>query len=79
MRAAVRALRSRDVDQAIVAVPVAPAESCRMLEREADAVVCALTPEAFGAVGLYYERFGQTTDEEVVELLGRSRRPSADS
>jgi putative phosphoribosyl transferase len=79
MRAAVRALRSRDVEQAIVAVPVAPAESCRMLEREADAVVCALTPEAFGAVGLYYERFGQTTDEEVVELLGRSRRPSADS
>ena len=74
MRAAVRALRSRNANEVIVAVPVAPPESCRMLAREADKVVCTLTPEAFGAVGLYYERFGQTTDEEVVELLERARR-----
>jgi putative phosphoribosyl transferase len=79
MRAAVRALRSRNANEVIVAVPVAPPESCRMLRDEADKVVCALTPEAFGAVGLYYERFGQTTDAEVVELLERARRPRADS
>ena len=79
MRAAVRALRSRDVGEGMVAVPVAPAESCRVLDREADLVVCALTPEGFGAVGLYYEEFGQTSDEEVVELLERARRPAADS
>jgi putative phosphoribosyl transferase len=79
MRAAVRALRARDAGEVIVAVPVAPAESCRLLEREADLVVCALTPESFGAVGLYYEEFGQTSDQEVVELLERARRPAAGS
>jgi putative phosphoribosyl transferase len=79
MRAAVRALRSRNANEVVVAVPVAPAESCRMLEREADRVVCTLKPEYFGAVGLYYERFGQTTDAEVVDLLERARRPSSDS
>jgi putative phosphoribosyl transferase len=79
MRAAVRALRSRDAGKVIVAVPVAPAESCRLLAREADLVVCALTPQSFGAVGLYYEEFGQTSDQEVVELLERSRRPAAGS
>jgi putative phosphoribosyl transferase len=79
MRAAVRALRSRHASEVVVAVPVAPAESCLTLEREADRVVCTLTPEYFGAVGLYYERFGQTTDEEVVDLLERARRPSSDS
>jgi putative phosphoribosyl transferase len=78
MRAAVRALRAREVGEVIVAVPVAPAESCRLLAREADLVVCALTPEGFGAVGLYYEEFGQTSDQEVVELLERARR-AADS
>jgi putative phosphoribosyl transferase len=79
MRAAVRALRSRDAGEVIVAVPVAPAETCRLLDREADLVVCTLTPESFGAVGLYYEEFGQTSDQEVVELLERARRPAADS
>jgi putative phosphoribosyl transferase len=79
MRAAVRALRSRDVGEVIVAVPVAPTETCRLLDREADLVVCAVTPEGFGAVGLYYEEFGQTSDQEVIELLAKARRSKADS
>jgi putative phosphoribosyl transferase len=79
MRAAVRALRSRDVGEVIVTVPVAPTETCRLLDREADLVVCALTPEGFGAVGLYYEEFGQTSDQEVVELLAQARGSAADS
>jgi predicted phosphoribosyltransferase len=28
-----------------------------------------VVPEWFGAVSRFYERFGQTTDEEVVRLL----------
>jgi putative phosphoribosyl transferase len=79
MRAAVGALRSRKVGEVIVAVPVAPAETCRLLAREADLVVCALSLESFGAVGLYYDQFGQTSDQEVVDLLERARRPPADS
>ncbi len=38
---------------------------------EADEVYCLLTPEVFYAVGQFYEDFGQTTDDEVVQLLQR--------
>jgi predicted phosphoribosyltransferase len=40
-------------------------------------VVCAITPEPFYSVGLWYEDFSQTTDEEVRELLARSTRELA--
>ena len=72
MRAAVAALRAEVPARIIVAVPVAPKETCRALRREADDVVCALTPEPFYAVGLWYEDFAQTTDEEVHDLLERA-------
>ena len=35
----------------------------------ADDVVCAYAPDYFQAVGLWYERFDQTTDDEVITLL----------
>ena len=38
-----------------------------------DEIICAMTPEPFHAVGLWYEDFSQTTDEEVRALLERSR------
>jgi predicted phosphoribosyltransferase len=45
-----------------------------VLEGEADEVVALATPEPFFAVGLWYGDFTQTTDEEVVDLLGKARR-----
>src|SRR2546428_1780968 len=69
MRAAVAALRSLDPARIVVAVPVAARETCETLRQEADEVVCARTPEPFYAVGLWYEDFEQTSDEEVGELL----------
>jgi len=39
-----------------------------------DQVICAETPENFQAVGVWYENFFQTTDEEVRELLERAAR-----
>ena len=44
--------------------------------READVAVCARTPEPFYAVGLWYEDFSQTTDDEVRELLQRAAKNS---
>jgi putative phosphoribosyl transferase len=69
MRAAVAALRQQLPAQIIVAVPVGAAETCADLEAEADLVVCARTPDPFYAVGLWYQDFAQTTDDEVHELL----------
>jgi putative phosphoribosyl transferase len=73
MRAAVAALRKREAAAIVVAVPIAPPETCAALELEADAVVCARTPEPFHAVGAWYEDFRQTTDDDVRRLLTSSR------
>lgn len=71
MRAAVAALRRLSPARIIVAAPVAAADTCAELAALADEAVCALTPEPFMAVGLWYEDFTQTTDDEVRELLGQ--------
>jgi putative phosphoribosyl transferase len=73
MRAAVTALREEQPAAIVVAVPVAAPETCDALRDVADEIVCAVTPSPFYAVGLWYERFGQTTDAEVHDLLARGR------
>ena len=75
MRAAAAAIRAQHAEWLVVAVPVAPRETCQSLMQEADDVVCAAMPEPFFAVGNWYEDFTQTTDEEVRELLQRAEAP----
>jgi putative phosphoribosyl transferase len=70
MEAAVSAVRQHRPSRIIVAAPVGAPETCRRLKPVADEVVCAQTPTLFDAVGLWYERFDQVSDEEVVERLG---------
>jgi putative phosphoribosyl transferase len=69
MLAAIRALRQENPAEIIVGVPVAAPAACSEFEPEVDAIICAVTPEPFYAVGLWYEDFTQTTDEEVRQLL----------
>jgi predicted phosphoribosyltransferase len=69
MRAALLALRAQGPARLVVAVPVGAPETCEMLQRAADDVVCAATPEPFMAVGVWYADFTQTSDAEVRELL----------
>ena len=76
MRAAVAALRALHAARIVVALPTASVEACEVLRREADQVVCLQTPPSFNAVGEWYERFDQTTDREVIELL-RAHRVAA--
>jgi predicted phosphoribosyltransferase len=71
MVAALCALRKRKPAKLVVAVPVGPPDTCVLMRRYADDVVCAMTPERFEGVGLWYEDFTQTTDDEVRELLAR--------
>jgi putative phosphoribosyl transferase len=74
MRAAVEGMRQRGPTRVVVGVPIAAASTCERLASEVDDIVCAATPEPFYAVGLWYEDFSQTTDEEVRELLDRAAR-----
>ncbi|HEY3393086.1 MAG TPA: phosphoribosyltransferase [Lacipirellulaceae bacterium] len=73
MLAALKALRQQRPARIVVAVPTAAPETCEQMKAEADEAVCAITPEPFYAVGLWYENFSQTTDEEVRELLAAAR------
>ena len=72
MRAAAAAVREQKPARIVVAVPVAATSTCEELRGEVDETVCAETPEPFRAVGLWYEDFSQTSDEEVRDLLERT-------
>jgi putative phosphoribosyl transferase len=74
--AALRWARAR-AGGVVLAVPVAPAPSLVRLRSEADRIVVLATPEPFFAVGEWYRRFDQTTDEEVVAALARVRGDAA--
>jgi predicted phosphoribosyltransferase len=74
MRAAVLAVRRLGPKRIVVAVPVGEPTTCDELTDVADETICARTPERFGAVGIWYGDFEQTTDEEVTDLLARAKR-----
>jgi putative phosphoribosyl transferase len=78
MSAAVQSLRDQSPAQVIVAVPVGSADTCAMLARLADDVVCAQVPPDFRAVSLWYDHFPQTSDREVRDLLDRASGVSKD-
>jgi len=71
--AALRWAGSQGAARVILAVPVAPPEAAKRLSEEADQVICLETPEPFLAVGQWFRSFPQTSDDEVVSLLDRSR------
>ncbi len=73
MRAGLQTLRALGAARIIAAAPVGAADSVAALEEDADEVVVLETPAWFSAVGQWYEDFGQTTDEEVRDLLMRNR------
>lgn len=69
--AACRAARKRGAKRVILAVPVAGSEAVGDLAGEVE-VVCLETPGDLVAVGQSYGDFSQTSDREVIELLGRA-------
>jgi putative phosphoribosyl transferase len=72
MKAAILAVRQQQPAKIIVAVPVAAMDTCKEMMKLADKLVCPLKPIDFYAVGLWYENFSQTSDEEVCELLKKA-------
>jgi erythromycin esterase-like protein/adenine/guanine phosphoribosyltransferase-like PRPP-binding protein len=79
MEAAIVALRQHAPGRIVVAVPVGARDTCDRIRRIADRVVCLQTPEPFNAVGLWYDEFEQTSDDEVTRVLaaaGRTATPA---
>ncbi len=74
LRAAIATLEQQHPDQIIVAVPVASPDICAQLREVVDRIVCLLTPDPLYSIGLWYEDFSQTSDEEVRTLLAQAAR-----
>ncbi len=78
-RAAIAVTRAADAARVVLAVPVAAPEAVVELGHVADEVVCPSQPERFTAVGYWYDRFDQVSDDEVLTLLSAAAaadRPS---
>ena len=69
MRAAILALKHLHPTKLILAIPVAPADTCDELARMVDSLIVLETPEPFYGIGMWYGDFSQTTDEEVLALV----------
>lgn len=72
MIAAMHTLRAAAAGEIFVAVPVAPPERLDEIRAQCDKLVCLQSPLEFMAVGQFYERFDEVTDEEVCDLLRAS-------
>lgn len=73
MKAAIKSISRLGPAKIVVAVPVAAARTCDEIRGGDDGVpcICVVTPEPFLGVGMWYDDFGQTSDEEVGKLLQR--------
>lgn len=69
MRAAIAALKQKNPAELIVAVPVAARSTCAEMANLVNKIICPLQPANFYAVGLWYDDFSQTSDEEVMHLM----------
>src|SRR5260370_2826570 len=69
MRGVVATVRQQQPDRIVIAVPTAASSTYEEFAAEVDELVSLIRPEAFFAVGFWYENFSQTSDEEVRDLL----------
>ncbi len=72
MRAAIADVKRSNPKRVIVAVPVAPPDSVRRLQKDADEVIVLSTPAIFFSIGNFYGTFEQVEDAEVVEMMKRT-------
>jgi len=68
--AAVRSVRQQGAHCVVFAAPVCASQAIHTLVPELDHVLYVHAPDDMRAIGLWYDNFRQTTDEEVQRLLG---------
>jgi putative phosphoribosyl transferase len=74
-RAACQIARAQGAARVVLAVPVAPPGWQARIGADADELVCVDTPRGFVAIGQYYARFPQVSDDEVIACLERAATP----
>ena len=77
MNAAVASVRKASPAAIVAAVPVGSQEACNRIRAHVDELLCLSVQPIFRAVGLWYQRFDQTSDEEVLDLLAQRRKALA--
>jgi predicted phosphoribosyltransferase len=70
MRQAIAALGPGRPRRIVAAVPISAPATCKALGQLVDEMICAVTPDPFVAIGLWYDDFSETTDEEMRRMLG---------
>ncbi|MDW7739180.1 MAG: phosphoribosyltransferase [Bacillota bacterium] len=70
--AALRSLQEKKPQKLVLAVPVGPPDTLARLKKEVDELVYLEAPENFAAVGQFYLRFEQVSDQEVVSILNNA-------
>lgn len=73
--ACIRLARAGGAAEVILAIPVGPPDTVEQLREVADGVICLEKPPTFQAVGQFYDRFGQVSDEEAMAYLGDDPSP----
>jgi predicted phosphoribosyltransferase len=69
IKAAIRYTRSQQAGKVILAVPVCSRDIALDLELEVDALISLILPDDLLAGGLWYQQFGQVSDEDVIRHL----------
>ncbi|TNC28508.1 phosphoribosyltransferase [Amycolatopsis alkalitolerans] len=72
-RAAAHVIRADRPRSLVFATPVAALEAAAAIKAEVDDVICLLAPDELRAIGEWYADFTQTSDDEVIDLLGGGR------
>jgi predicted phosphoribosyltransferase len=69
MRQAIVSLRLRHPRKIVAAVPISAPATCKAIGKLVDDMICAVTPDPFVAIGLWYDDFTETSEDEVRRLL----------
>lgn len=75
VRVAIESVKRLEPRECVLAVPVASPRALKELEPLVDRLICLHSPEFFYAVGQFYKRFTQVTDDDVIEILQKAANP----
>ncbi len=74
MLLALQIIKKQEPKKIIVALPVAPPDSLKLLQKHADEVICLHVASPFFGVGAFFRQFRQVSDEEARALLQRANK-----